>query len=291
METCDWRTVRADSDSEVFDRLEIFRDLHLAELLVVPMPDGHGGGSAVIFGTSCARGFTLSDRYTFKRLMPALSNACELRLLRRIMATLLDTYIGQATSQRILAGRIRRGDVDSLKAALLVCDLHDFTSMSNCLPAAQVLERLNLYFDQVVPAITASRGEVLKFIGDAVLAFFASEEDQATNCAAALVAANAIQVRLADVSTLAGRLSASIALHHGEVSYGNVGSGLRLDFTVIGPDVNLVSRIQKVCSETGHSILMSAAFNALLGGAGGQSVGLYPVKGFNQPIELFSRDS
>jgi adenylate cyclase len=289
METGEWRTVRADSDSEVFDRLEIFRDRRIAELLVAPLPSGRGVVSAVAFGTSRAQGFASAERHAFKRIVPALSNACELRLLRRTMATLLNTYVGQATGQRILAGHIRRGDADSLKAALLLCDLHDFTSLSNSLPASQVLERLNFYFDQVVPAITANGGEVLKFIGDAVLVFFAADEDPAANCDAAFIAANAIQARLADVSTPANVLSASIALHHGEVSYGNIGSGLRLDFTAIGPDVNLVSRIQKVCGETGHSVLMSARFTALLGArTGAQSIGQYRVKGFPEPIELFS---
>jgi class 3 adenylate cyclase len=137
-------------------------------------------------------------------------------------------------------------------------------------------------------AITANGGEVLKFIGDAVLVFFAADEDHAANCDAAFIAANTIQARLANVSTPTNELSASIALHHGEVSYGNIGSGLRLDFTVIGPDVNLVGRIQKVCDETGRPVLMSARFAVLLRGNGAQSIGLYRVKGFPEPIELFS---
>jgi adenylate cyclase len=288
METGEWQTVRADTEAQVFNQLEIFRDLRIAELLVAPLPNGAGVVSAVSFGTSLARGYTIAERRTFKRILPTLCGACELRVLRRTVATLLNTYVGQATGQRILAGHVRRGDAESLEAALLLCDLHDFTGLSNRLPAAQVLEHLNFYFDQVVPAITANGGEVLKFIGDAVLAFFQSEKEPAANCAAAFIAANRIHARLADVSTDTDIVSAGIALHHGEVSYGNIGSGLRLDFTVIGRDVNLVSRIQGLCGATGHSLLMSARFNALLGGESCHSIGRYAVKGFAEPVELFS---
>ena len=288
METGEWRTVRADTEAQVFNRLEIFRDRRIAELLIAPLPNGDGVVSAVSFGTSLARGYTIAERRTLKRILPTLCGACELRVLRRTVATLLNTYVGQATGQRILAGHVRRGDAESLEAALLLCDLHDFTGLSNRLPAAQVLERLNFYFDQVVPAITANGGEVLKFIGDAVLAFFQSEKEPAANCAAAFIAANTIHARLADVSTDTDIVSAGIALHHGEVSYGNIGSGLRLDFTVIGRDVNLVSRIQGLCGATGHSLLMSARFNALLGGGSCHSIGRHAVKGFAEPVELFS---
>jgi adenylate cyclase len=287
METREWRTVRADTDGAAIDRLEVFRNHGLAELLIAPLPNGGGRTSAVAFGTRRTRGFTAAEHQALERILPALCGACELRLLRDAEATLLDTYIGPTTRQRILAGHVRRGDVESLEAALLLCDLRDFTGLSNRLPAVQVLERLNLYFDQAVPAITSSGGEILKFIGDAVLAFFHCDEGPAASCAAAFAAANSIHARLAAASTNTGILSAGIALHHGKVAYGNIGSGRRLDFTVIGPDVNLVSRIQGVCGAAGHPLLMSARFTTLLGGNGCHSIGRHPLKGFPDPAELF----
>ncbi|SEF09872.1 adenylate cyclase [Rhizobiales bacterium GAS191] len=289
METREWRTVRADANGAVFDRLEIFRNRGIAELLIAPLPTGGGPVSAISFGTRRARGFTTVERQALERILPTLCGACELRLLRRAKATLLDTYIGPSTGQRILAGHVRRGDVESLEAALLLCDLRDFTGMSNRLPAAQVLERLDLYFDQVVPAIIASGGEILKFVGDAVLAFFHCDEGPAASCAAAFAAANSIHARLSAASTDTDILSAGIALHHGKVSYGNIGSGRRLDFTVIGRDVNLVSRIQGVCSAMGHPLLMSAHFTALLGGKSCRSTGRHALKGFHNPVELFAQ--
>jgi adenylate cyclase len=288
METRELRTVRADTDGAVIDRLEIFRNRGITELFIAPLPTGSGLTSTVTFGTRRELGFTIVERRVLERILPALCGACELRLLRQAGATLLDTYVGPSTGQRILAGHVRRGDVESLEAALMFCDLRDFTGQSNRLPAADVLERLNLYFDQVVPAITASSGEILKFIGDAVLAFFRCKEGPAATCAAAFAAANSIHARLAAASGHTGPLSASIALHHGIVSYGNIGSGRRLDFTVIGRDVNLVSRIQGVCGATGHPLLMSSRFSALLGEGTCRSTGSYALKGFPDLVELFA---
>ena len=288
----EWRTVRAAPGSEVLGEIDYFHGRGIAELVIAPLLTGGGPASAVSFGTRRARGFTPAVHQALKRLLPALRGTCELRLLRYAEATLLDTYVGVATGQRILAGHIRRGDVESLEAALLLCDLRDFTGLSNRLPAVQVLEHLNLYFDQVVPAITTGGGEILKFMGDAVLAFFRHEDGPAASCAVAFGAATEALARLAVTSSPAsklhgGKLQAGIALHHGTVSYGNIGSGRRLDFTVIGPDVNLVSRIQTVCGTTGDPLLMSR-FATLLGRPDLRSIGRHELKGFPEAMELFA---
>jgi adenylate cyclase len=288
METGEWRLIRADRESQAIGWLEILRNDALAELLIAPVPCGGGLASAVMFGTRQAQGFTVAERRVLERILPALCGAYELRRLRRSETYLLDTYIGPTTGKRILAGQVRRGDVVSLEAVLLLCDLRDFTGLSNRLPADQVLERLNRYFDQVVPAITAAGGEILKFIGDAVLAFFHSDAGPAASCAAAFAAAKSINDRLAAVSVKEDALSAGIALHYGKVSYGNIGSARRLDFTVIGTDVNLVSRIQAVCGATGHPLLMSARFAALLIDETCYSIGKHALKGFPDPVELFA---
>jgi adenylate cyclase len=199
--------------------------------------------------------------------------------------TLLDTYIGSTTSRRILAGRVRRGQVESLEAALLLCDLRGFTELSNRLPSARVLELLDGYFDRIVPAITSTGGEILKFMGDAALAFF-HRENAAEACAAALQGALSALDNLARFTAPDAELHAGIALHYGEVSYGNIGSGRRLDFTLIGPDVNLVSRIESVCGKTGQALLMSERFAALLGSPDTISAGRHQLKGFPAPAEL-----
>jgi adenylate cyclase len=171
----------------------------------------------------------------------------------------------------------------------MICDLRGFTDLSNRHPADRTLELLNIYFDQIVPAITDAGGEILKFMGDAVLAYFRHEGGAVASCTAAFDAAGIASFRLAMASKDAAYdLRVGIALHYGKVSYGNIGSGVRLDFTVIGRDVNLVSRIQSICALSGRSPLMSERFAKLLAARHPVPIGRYELKGFNEPVELFA---
>jgi adenylate cyclase len=220
--------------------------------------------------------------------MPPLRNAVELKLWRATATTLLDTYIGPDTGRRILSGHVERGDIETLEAALMFCDLRGFTDLSNQVSAQRILELLNTYFDQVVPAITAHSGEILKFIGDGVLAIFQNPALPAESCRAAFDAARAAQQRLHAIVLPDAELRAGTALHYGHVSYGNIGSRDRLDFTVIGPDVNLTSRIEGMCDTLGHSLLMSERFAKLLLRPGIIGVGRHRLKGFADPVQLFA---
>ncbi|WP_218578155.1 adenylate/guanylate cyclase domain-containing protein [Vineibacter terrae] len=286
METREPLSVRPGADDgTAWTEIDVFRGRRLAEIFIVPLCNADGPVSAAAFCTARAGGFSITARAALERIVPALRNACELRTLRQTELTLLDTYIGATTAQRILAGRIRRGQVESLEAALMLCDLRGFTDLSNRLPEARVLALLDTYFDRVVPPITAAGGEVLKFMGDAVLAFF-HRDDAAAACAAALRAANDALDSLERVVEPDAELHAGIALHYGVVSYGNIGSGRRLDFTVIGPDVNLVSRIQAVCGTTGHPLLMSRRFTERHASGQTTSIGHHTLKGFAEPQEL-----
>lgn len=290
MESGEWLTVRPDDlDGGAWQAyLDIFRRAGLAELLIAPLAMGEGPRSAAAFGTCRTEGFAAAERAAFERIVPALRGACELRVLRRVETTLLDTYVGAGAGRHILAGQIRRGDVETLEAALLLCDLRGFTALSNRLAGRRVLELLNRYFDQVVPAIAEAGGEVLKFMGDAVLAFFHHPGGARPSCAAAYAAAEAALARLAAVREPDAELAAGIALHHGELAFGNIGSGRRLDFTLIGRDVNLTSRIEGVCSATGQPLLMSKSFVRLLGLPGAVAAGRHRLKGFAEPVALFA---
>lgn len=275
-----------DPDGAPWAGLDVFRGRGLAELVVLPLVGIDGPSSAVSVATARPAGFDAGDRAALDRVAPALRTACELRTLRWSELTLLDTYVGAASARRILAGHVRRGQVESLAAALLLCDLRGFTQLSNRRPAAEVLALLDAYFDRVVPAVADGGGEVLKFMGDAVLAYF-HRDDPAAACAAALAAAGRVLDRLA--APVAGvALAADVALHYGEVSYGNIGSGSRLDFTVIGPDVNLLSRIEGACGALGRPLLMSGRFAALLGPGRSVPAGAHPLKGFADPVALFA---
>jgi adenylate cyclase len=284
-----WLSLTTPEEIAKLEELDFFQSRNLTVAEVVPLVMGQGPASAMVFATRRPEGFGPDGRALLQRIASALRGACEIRVLQLAEATLLDTYVGPLTGRRILDGHIRRGDVETLKAALLLCDLRDFTVLSNRLPPEQMLDRLNLYFDQLVPPIAAHGGEVLKFMGDAVLAFFHHQDGPAASCAAAFAAARQALANIHSVSQAGTPLSAGVALHHGEVAYGNIGSGGRLDFTVIGRDVNLVSRIQTACATTGQPLLMSQHFAALLDRPGGsRSIGPHPLKGFAEPLELFA---
>jgi adenylate cyclase len=289
MDTHEWLTVRADDprfpDWAEFD---VFRNQGLREMVVAPLLHGAAPASAAAFATRRPDGFTDADRQVLRAIASALRTACEVRLLRHVESTLLDTYVGTATGRRILAGHIQRGDVEALEAALFLCDLRGFTALSDRLPGEEVLALLSLYFDQVVPAVEAAGGEILKFMGDAVLAYFHAAGDPGQSCRAAFEAAQTALKHLAELSTPPGRLRAGISLHYGTVAYGNIGSGHRLDFTVIGRDVNLTSRLQGLCEVTGRPIVMSRRFAELLDRPGVASIGGHLVKGLADPVDVFA---
>lgn len=291
LKTGTWLTVRPDqAGADAWPSHDIYENRHLAELVFAPLLSGSSWIGAVSFSTCRQRGFKPEHHAVFRRIMPALRSVIELKVLQERGTNLLDTYIGMETGRRILAGHIRRGEVETIEAALMICDLRDFTGMSNRLPGDRILHFLNSYFDQVLPEIEANGGEVLKFVGDAILAIFRVSDDPARNCAAALRASRSALRRLAGLSDSDVRLSAGIALHYGAASYGNIGSGHRLDFTVIGRDVNLTSRIQTACASSGEALLMSGRFAALLANVRTRSCGYHDLKGFAEKIELFALD-
>jgi len=238
-------------------------------------------------------GFDDRDIDTFQRLLPALSAIVEAQEMRRTSRTLLETYLGQQAGRRVLNGTIRRGDGETLAAALWYCDLRGFTAMSNELPRDELISVLNAYFESVTAPVHAEGGEVLKFIGDAVLAIFpiADDLDRDRACRTALGAAEDALDELArlNVSRRAAakdRLDVGIGLHMGAVMYGNIGAPTRLDFTVVGPAVNYVTRIEGLCAELGRPLLTSATFASPCGSKL-VSVGRHRLKGIAEPQELF----
>ena len=285
-----WVSARLDAPApSEWTHLDVFRGRGLAELVVAPLVTGDGPASAVGFCTRRRAGFSEAERRLLADIVPALRGACEVRTLRQAESTLLDTYVGAASGGRILAGHVRRGDVETLEAALLLCDLRGFTALAERLPTERVLALLNHYFDQVVPAIEAAGGEVLKFMGDAVLAYFAGT-DAAQSCRAAFDAARAALARLA-AAPAEIELHAGIALHYGTLGYGNIGAGHRLDFTLIGRDVNLTSRLQDLCSESGWALLMSERFAGLLGDQGLLPLGAHRLPGIAAPVAVFGAEA
>lgn len=187
---------------------------------------------------------------------------------RSTLAALLTTYLGRRSAAQVLGGRLRREPGETIRAALLFADLRGFTELSETADAKDVIAMLDAWFDRVAGAVHAFGGEVLKFIGDGVLAIFPiGERDTAGACDAALravAAARAGMNHLDTVRTAEGKppLSFGVALHLGDMLWGNIGTADRLDFTAIGPAVNLVSRLEGLCRTLGHTVLISGDFAA-----------------------------
>lgn len=187
--------------------------------------------------------------------------------MRRTAAALLDTYVGNSAGERILAGDIRRGHSEAMRAAIWLSDLRGFTSLSDRLPAEIVVDILNQYFDCQVPAIRAHGGEILKFMGDGLLAVFPIAKDGGDLgevCGRVLEAGREARA-LVDAMHYPGgdvveHFRFGLALHVGNILFGNIGGVSRLDFTCIGPSVNLAARLEKVASRLHRTVVASAAF-------------------------------
>ncbi len=209
--------------------------------------------------------------------------------------TLVTTYLGRDAAERILRGEIERGQVKTVRKVLWFSDLTGFTRIADSLPRAQLLDLLNAYADSLVGVVHDHGGEVLKFMGDGILAVFDGSEDHA--CARALDAALAARAAIARLNRerAAADLPVTnftLALHEGEVLSGNVGSQDRLDFTVVGPAVNELARIQAMSRSLDQPILVSATFAAACGEQRARlvSLGRYALRGVGRPQELFTLD-
>jgi adenylate cyclase len=187
---------------------------------------------------------------------------------RSTQAALLETYLGRRSAAQVLAGRLRREPGETIRAVLLYADLRGFTELSESAAPDEVIAALGAWFDRVAGAVHAFGGEVLKFIGDGVLAIFPiGERDALAACDAALRAVAAARAGMdhLDRSRAAQGLAPlpfGMALHVGEMLWGNIGTADRLDFTAIGPPVNLVSRLEGLCRPLGRPVLLSDAFAA-----------------------------
>jgi adenylate cyclase len=264
----------------------------VTDYLVDPLDFSDGRVHAVAWTTTRASGFADDDLAALAATRAPLARMAEIYALRRVATTLLDTYVGRSSGERILQGHIRRGDIERVRAVLLLSDLRGFTTLSDRLPGEQVIGLLNAYFDGLVPAIEAQGGEVLKFIGDGLLAIFPVVADPAPACTAALAAAEAARIAVAAANAArraegGPELRYGSALHLGEVLYGNIGSATRLDFTTIGPAVNLTAGLETLARDLGRDLVLSAAFSEHCRDAV-RSLGRFELRGFREPQEVFT---
>lgn len=259
-----------------------------------PLRFSDGSRNVFALATDDPAGFRVQDLANFETLSHALSPVLEVAATRRIAETLLDTYVGHRTGARVLQGQIHRGASETIHAALWYSDLRDFTPLTETLPTQQLLAMLNEYFETVATAVSARGGEILRFVGDAMLVVFPADGTHGSgpSCNAAVDAALDAFSRLEAVNSRRRKsgdpeIRFGVGLTAGAVAYGNVGAPDRLDFTVIGPAVNRAARLESLTKELGVPLLMTADFAGCLGRPV-RSLGFHPVKGLADPIEVYA---
>jgi adenylate cyclase len=262
------------------------------EYLALALEYGDGSVQGMSLVSDGADGFAHWHVQLIERLRQPLAAALEPAAMRRSSASLLRAFLGDGPADAVLAGAIRRGDRRHIEAAILLADLRGFTAMSERLGEADLFAALDRYFEAVVEAVRGAGGDVLKFLGDGMLAIFPVETagSRAAACAAALRAVERARHDLAGAATVDGApLAFRAALHVGQVVYGNIGSPDRLDFTVLGPGVNLVGRLEGLAKQLDRATLCSAAFARELD-APLAALGRFPMKGVAEAQEVFAPD-
>ncbi|MCG8356170.1 MAG: adenylate/guanylate cyclase domain-containing protein [Kiloniellales bacterium] len=280
------------------DRFPIMDDLRAqgySDYTARPIPFSSGQINTVTFAAKRPEGFSELDLAVMDAALPLFGAVLEIRHVHKTARVLLETYLGPHTGDRVLRGVIKRGDTEPIHAVLWYCDLRGFTALSEALPQPAVIALLNDYFDCMAKPVEARGGEILKFIGDAMLAIFPCDPTPDERKRAADNALAAAQEAVATLAALnrerrqngAGKLTCGIALHIGEAMYGNIGGGGRMDFTVIGPAVNLVSRLEPLCARLNGPVVASAAF-AAAASRRLRSLGYYSLKGIAEEQEAFT---
>jgi adenylate cyclase len=278
----------ADKDCPIdFDILKDFAADGVTDYLAAPLPFINGETHVVTWTTRAPGGFTDAEAQRLVDVAAPLARVAEIYALRRTARNLLETYVGAHAGARILEGHIRRGDTDAIEAAIWLSDMRGFTALADRIEPAALVALLNRYFEAQVPAIARHGGTVLKFIGDGLLAIFpAADRGREAACAAALAAAREARAAIASIEAGDGaRVRFGLALHIGTLLYGNIGAAGRLDFTCIGPAVNLAARIEKLAGELGRTLLASSAFAALAPGL--EPVGRFAVRGIDEAQRVF----
>jgi adenylate cyclase len=293
------RRVTAESESE-FPVLRDYRAAGMTDYVAIInrfAPEGVIGEMDCVYSswvTAHDDGFVDTDIAALMRVVSMLALAVKAAALTRMTSTLMDTYLGRDAGRRVLSGRIMRGVAERIDAVIWFSDLRGFTRITDSTPE-EIIPLLNDYADVIVSAIHTHGGDVLKLIGDGILAIFTAA-DRAHACAAALTAAVGARHEVKALNARRARdalpvTDMYVGLHVGEVFYGNIGSTERLDFTVVGPAVNETSRIAAMCRSVDQPVLVSETF-ANVDGMRKQlvSVGRYALRGLAQPQELFTVD-
>ena len=286
--------VRLDRIEPQAPLLRQLKDEGATDYVALPLlfTNGHVDGLSVV--SDQPGGFSSTDLDRMYLLQFAFTRLVEIHSLRDTAIYLLDAYVGRAAGQRILAGDVKRGDGQTIEAVIWYCDLRGFTRASDSLPRDTIIALLNDYFDTMGSIVTGAGGEILKFMGDGMLAIFpiATPEGRAETavraCRAAASAVDAMLV-LNRIRSAEGEPTVrfGLALHIGEVMFGNIGASQRLDFTVIGPAVNHAARLEKLCTPLDRSVLLSPAIAELLAAHDIEPLGHHTMKDIDSPQAIY----
>lgn len=287
--------VRLEDDEPTAPVLRELKQDGATDYVAVPLLFSTGHIDALSLMTDVSGGFSRRDLDRLYQLKFAFTRIVEVHSLRDTAVHLLDAYVGREAGQRILAGDVRRGGGQAIEAVIWYCDLRGFTTLSDRLPRDAVVALLNAYFGAMGGAVTAAGGEILKFMGDAMLAIFpiAGATARAHAVKQAVRAAIAAEDAITALNTqrdAAGepQVRFGLALHLGEVLFGNIGASARLDFTVIGPAVNHAARLEKLCAVLDRPVVVSDAIAALLPHDRTVPLGRHPLKGIAAPQAVYA---
>lgn len=259
-----------------------------------------GSRQFISFTTDTTGGFTTRHLSLMDGLLPFVSLRIEIEHSRRGLEQLLSTYLGTDAARRVIGGTIRRNTGDAIDAIVLASDLRGFTRLADTLPAQDVIEALGEFFEAVAGPVRRHGGDIIKMVGDGILAIFPiSDRSPERDVSAAQSAIEAVREAIATLETLppeslpngVQQLRAGFALHVGPVTFGNIGSRDRLDFTVIGLAVNEAFRLEAMTKVLGTPILTSATFADLANGAGLRSLGFHALRGVRDAKEIFTLQS
>jgi adenylate cyclase len=286
------QNLRVDNPLRPYRLFEELRNEGLTDYVAWPLQHTLQKRHVVTFASGAPQGFSDAHIAVLRGLVPLLAVVSEVRIKNALARTLLQTYVGPHASEEILAGATTRGSGVTLSAAVLIFDIRGFTAITNAWPRDDVIGLLNSYFDAIADPIDRNGGEILKFMGDGLLAVFPLEKEHAVeNTFKAVIEAHAAMSVLNDLNAARGRPSVEcgIGVHVGDVMYGNIGSKRRLDFTVIGPAVNIASRLETLTKTVRHPVLLSEDF-VVMGHLEPfvEPLGAYELKGLDEPMNVFA---
>jgi adenylate cyclase len=260
----------------------------VTDYLAMPLRFVSGEVHCATFATRRPGGFTDAEIAALHRLLPPFTRLAEVYANMRKARNILDAYLGPAAGEKVLAGRIKRGDSEDIDAVIWFCDLRESTALADSMGRREFLALLNDYFECVLGPVLERGGQVLRFIGDAALAIFPVDGRPAEACARALAAAREALARMEKLNQARPRrLRFGIGLHMGQLTYGNIGTPTRIEFTVVGAAANEAARIESLCKDLDVDLLVSEPVARALPGAF-RSLGSHTLRGVGDKMQLFT---